>query len=63
MLTKFMEMFVDEYSIVLDPTCGSANAIKAAENRGAAKTLGLEINPEFYALARNSYLQSGDALE
>ncbi len=60
MLTKFMEMFVDEYSIVLDPTCGSANAIRAAESRGAAKVLGLEINSEFYGLAKAAYNSGGD---
>jgi len=60
MLTKFMEMFVDEYSIVLDPTCGSANAIRAAESRGAAKVLGLEINTEFYNLAKAAYNSGGD---
>ena len=55
MLTKLMEMFVDEHSTVLDPTCGSANAIHAAINRGAKTTLGLEINPEFYNKAKETF--------
>jgi len=55
MLSKFMEMFVDKYSIVLDPTCGSATAVKAAEAKGAAEVLGLEINKEFFTLASEFY--------
>lgn len=54
-LSKFMEMFVDQYTIMLDPTCGSGNAVKAAENKGANKVLGIEINEEFYALAKENY--------
>jgi ParB/RepB/Spo0J family partition protein len=56
MLNKFMEMFVDENTVFLDPTCGSGNAVVAAERRGASKVLGLEKNPEFYGLAVEAYL-------
>jgi ParB family chromosome partitioning protein len=55
MLAKFMEMCVDKYSMVLDPTCGSANALKAAERRGAASVLGLEQNEEFFNRAKEAY--------
>ena len=55
MLTKFMEMFVDEYSAVLDPTAGSANALKAAQKRGAKVVLGLEQNEEFFNRAKEHY--------
>ena len=55
MLTKFMEMFVDEYSSVLDPTAGSANALKAAQARGAKIVLGLEQNEEFFNRAKENY--------
>lgn len=48
MLQHFMRMTTDDYSIVLDPTCGSGNALKAAERLGAAKVLGIEMNEEFY---------------
>jgi DNA modification methylase len=40
-------MFIDENSIVLDPTCGSGSALRAAESLGAAHILGIEINRDF----------------
>ncbi len=55
MLAHFFRMFVDEYSLVLDPTCGSGNAIAVAEEMGAPTTLGLEKSREFYQLARENY--------
>lgn len=55
MLTKFMEMFVDEYSSVLDPTAGSANALRAAQKRGAKIVLGLERDEEFFNRAKEHY--------
>jgi DNA modification methylase len=59
MLTKFMEMFVDEHTALLDPTCGSGNAIRAAEARGAHAVLGLERDTEFFNRAKEAYL-NGD---
>jgi predicted methyltransferase len=50
-----MEMFVDEYSLVLDPTCGSGNAIKVADKKGASSVLGIEKDKEFYDLAHAKY--------
>ncbi len=47
MLRHFFRMLVDENSLVLDPTCGSGSAIRAAESLHAKHVLGLEINPEF----------------
>lgn len=47
MLRQFFRMLVDNNSVVLDPTCGSGSAIRAAESLGAKFTLGLELNPEF----------------
>ena len=55
MLTKFMEMFVDESTNMLDPTCGSGNAVKAAANRGANMVLGLEKIEEFFNAAKGAY--------
>lgn len=55
MLRHFMEMFVDEYSFVLDPTAGSANALRAAESLGASSVLGLERDPDFYTRACDAY--------
>lgn len=48
MVRHFLRMIVDENSAVLDPTCGSGNAIRAAVDLGAARALGLERNAEFH---------------
>jgi DNA modification methylase len=45
-LCHFFQMFIDEYSTVLDPTCGSGNALRAAKLLGAAHILGIEIDKE-----------------
>lgn len=50
-LQHFLSMFCDEYSIVLDPTAGSGNAIKVCEVLGAMSALGLELSPEFWEVA------------
>lgn len=57
MLRKFMEMFVDESTSILDPTAGSANSLRAAESLGASRALGLEINPEFFNRAKETYYE------
>ena len=54
-LRHFFRMVVDEYSNVLDPTCGSAGAIRAASQAGAASVLGLEKDEEFYSKAKERY--------
>lgn len=54
MLEHFLRMLVDETSRVLDPTCGSGNAIAVAEQLGADFSLGLELNPDFAARARQN---------
>jgi len=52
MLAHFFEMFVDSSTRLLDPTCGSGSALRAAERYGASYVIGLESNPEFAASAR-----------
>jgi len=52
MLRHFFSMFVDEFTRVLDPTCGSGTALRAAESLGAGHVLGLEINSSFCDGAR-----------
>lgn len=54
MLRHFMSMLVDENSSVLDPTCGSASSIRAAESLGANHTLGLEIDEQTVGMARTA---------
>lgn len=54
-LRHFMRMVVDEYSTVLDPTCGSGNAVKVAASLGANRVLGIERDEEFYNLAKEHW--------
>lgn len=54
MLDHFFRMLVDEHTTILDPTCGSGNALKAAEAAGAAYALGLEINDEYVTRAKEN---------
>lgn len=63
MLAHFFRMFVDKYSTVLDPTCGSASAIKAARKAGASRILGLEKNEEFFKLAKENFHDDLSSLE
>ena len=42
MLEHFMRMVVDEGTRMLDPTCGSGSALRAADRLGAREVLGLE---------------------
>jgi ParB/RepB/Spo0J family partition protein len=51
-LSHFMTMLVDEHTTLLDPTCGSGNALQAAERLGARYTLGLEIDEQQVGIAR-----------
>lgn len=46
-LQHFFRMLVDETTSILDPTCGSGSAIRAARTLGASELLGIEINSEF----------------
>jgi ParB-like chromosome segregation protein Spo0J len=52
MLRHFMQMFCDEHTSLLDPTCGSGAALRAAESLGARRVLGLEIDEGYAAAAR-----------
>ncbi len=51
MLNHFLSMFVDDTTRILDPTCGSGSAIRAAATLGASYGLGLEHNAEFASRA------------
>lgn len=48
-LRHFLSMVVDHHTRLLDPTCGSGSALRAADSLGAASVLGLELDPEFSA--------------
>jgi ParB family transcriptional regulator, chromosome partitioning protein len=58
MLLHFFRMLVDENTVMLDPTCGSGNAIQAAESLGAKSAIGLEIDPAFAEAAQEALLLS-----
>jgi DNA modification methylase len=57
MLCHFFEMFVDQNTRMLDPTCGSGTALCAAEYHDATQVLGLEINKD-YAERASSALEA-----
>lgn len=52
MLEHFLSMVCDSNSYLLDPTCGSGTAIRAARRLGSAMALGLELNSETAAAAQ-----------
>lgn len=54
MLRYFFGMLVDENTVMLDPTCGSGSALRAAESLGAKYVLGLEIDREFSERAKEA---------
>jgi hypothetical protein len=55
MLEHFMRMIVDENTRMLDPTCGSGSALRAADRLGASFVLGLERDAEFAANAQRAW--------
>lgn len=59
-LRNFFRMFIDETSLMLDPTCGSGSSVRAAESLNARYCIGVEINRDF-AEGANRSLQSSRA--
>jgi len=53
-LEHFFRMVVDESTLLLDPTCGSGNAVKAAEALGANWSTGLELSADYAESARQN---------
>lgn len=62
MLQHFFRMFVDESTVMLDPTMGSGNSILAAEESSPKHVLGLEALEEIYknALVHRSIVKRRD---
>lgn len=54
MLRHFFQMFVDDSTKMLDPTCGSGAALRAAESLGAESVLGLEVDTSIADGARSA---------
>ena len=57
-LRHFFRMTCDKYSEVLDPTCGSGSALRAAESMGVKRVVGLEINPEYAKTAQGKLIEA-----
>lgn len=53
-LRHFFGMFVDSTTRMLDPTCGSGSALRAAESLGAETVLGIERSEEFAKSAESA---------
>ena len=60
MLRHFFAALVDGNTRFLDPTCGAASSLRAAESLGALpqNVLGLEIEERFVSVAREALLNS-----
>jgi site-specific DNA-methyltransferase (adenine-specific) len=58
MLRFFLQMLVDETTTMLDPTCGSGAALRAAEDLGAKSVLGLELDPNYAQSANTMTLKA-----
>jgi ParB/RepB/Spo0J family partition protein len=58
MLRHFLSMLVDETTTMLDPTCGSGAALRAAEDLGAKYILGLELDPNYAKTANAKTVQA-----
>ena len=54
MLEHFFSMLVSDTTRLLDPTCGSGSALRAAQSLGVKQMLGIEIDPEYAAQAQLS---------
>jgi hypothetical protein len=54
-LRHFFRMFIDENSTVLDPTCGSGTALRAAKSLGAEYVLGVEKDEVFAKQATRAF--------
>lgn len=66
-LTHFLSMLVDQSTTMLDPTCGSGNALVVGRKLNAKLVVGIEKDPEFHATAernwRNNNAQEDNASE
>jgi ParB family chromosome partitioning protein len=51
-LRHFFSLLVDENTSLLDPTCGGASAIRVAEEMGAVRCLGMDIDEQAVGIAR-----------
>lgn len=57
-LKHFFQMFVDDSTLMLDPTCGSGTSVRAAEAMGASYVIGVEKDTEFADGARSALVSA-----
>jgi ParB/RepB/Spo0J family partition protein len=62
MLKYFFEMFIDEHTSMLDPTCGGGSSLRAAEALGCPRILGMDTNADYVNTARHE-LQDRRAMQ
>jgi ParB/RepB/Spo0J family partition protein len=58
MLKHFFRLFVDEHTAMLDPTCGSGNALACAWKMGAQRVLGMDLSDNHVETARSLLRQT-----
>ncbi len=58
MLKHFFRMFIDEYTDILDPTCGAGSSIRAAHAMGAKRAIGLDLDENYIEIAQQALKQS-----
>ncbi len=53
-LNHFLRMVTDETTVLLDPTAGSGNAVRASYTLGARLSIGLELDRDFATAAKEN---------
>lgn len=62
-LKHYFRMYIDELTEMLDPTCGSATSIIAADASGAKRVYGMDINQDYIDHARLELARSRQLAE
>lgn len=62
MLRHFLSMLVDGNTAVLDPTCGSAMALRAAKDLGSPRVFGVELDASSAEMARYTMIKPEEEL-
>lgn len=57
LLKRLIEIFTDEYDVVIDPVAGSGTTLKAAKELNRS-SYGFEVSKEFYKRAKNEMLST-----
>lgn len=57
-LNHFFKALVDQHTEIIDPTCGSGNALVSAEGLGAKRIMGVELSSEYHEVAVSNLARS-----